>query len=355
MGLKNGLLLVLVSLISLTSCSEDPGVLFSKAETEAALGSKQVAINHLLKIQKSHPDYTEAYLFAAQLFFENNNLSEAINQCRRGLDGKADSAKLFRYLGQIYGLSDNAEKAYEYYRLAVESDPKNVDAHISLGDGLYEMGLDEQAIIHFNQALELDSANYTATVGKARIYANLKRTADAIVLLEAAIKDEPNRGPAYAILAYAQASTSLEEETIIANYEHAAKLDPGNKVIWDAYLNYIGRYKNRDVQDYMHEIPILKSFLSQFPEVIYAQHWLTNIYIQLAELDGLYWLEAAKQQCEKTLALDGDDHYSHYALGTIYLLQKKPRLALLEAQLAFEMNPLSMYSELIDRANLSID
>jgi len=105
----------------------------------------------------------------------------------------------------------------------------------------------------------------------------------------------------------------------------------------------------------MHEIPILKSFLSQFPEVIYAQHWLTNIYIQLAELDGLYWLEAAKQQCEKTLALDGDDHYSHYALGTIYLLQKKPRLALLEAQLAFEMNPLSMYSELIDRANLSID
>ena len=353
MGRKYLLLLVLVCSVLLLTCSEDPDISFSRAETEAALGSKQVALDYLFKIQKSSPRYTKAYTFASQLFFEDNNLSEAINQCKRGLDAKADSAKIFVYLGKIYDLSDNAEKAYEYYRLAVESDPKSLDAQISLGKALSEKNIYKQALIHFDQALKLDSANYMATVWKARIFTINKRTADAIVLLEEAIKDEPMRGSAYAMLAFAQENTSLAEEVILENYAIAVKLNPRDRESWDAYLKYVGRFKNRDVQDYMDEIPVLQSFLSQYPKAIYAQHWLTNIYSQLAELDGLYWLEAAKQQCEKTLALDGDDHYSHYALGMIHLLQKKPRLALLEARLAFEMNPNPTYLELIDRAKLS--
>jgi len=354
-GYKLWYVLVLASSILFLSCSEDPDILLSKAETEADLGSKRVALDYLFKIQKSSPKYTKAYTFASQLFFENNNFSEAVNQCKRGLNAEADSAEIYRHLGMIYSLSDNAEKAYEYYRLAVESDPKNVEAQISLGKALSEKNIYKQALIQFDQALKLDSANYMATVWKARIFVNLKRTADAIILLEGAIKDEPEIGLAYGMMAYALENTAAEEKTIIENYEHAVNLDSGNRVIWYAYLNYIGRWKNREPQDYMDEIPILKSFLSQFPEVIYARHWLTNIYSQLAELDGLYWLEAAKQQCEKTLALDGDDHYSHYALGMIHLLQKKPRLALLEARLAFEMNPDPTYLELIDRAKLSIN
>jgi tetratricopeptide (TPR) repeat protein len=347
--------LVLSSSILILACSEDPDILFSKAETEAALGSRQKALNYLFEIQNSHPDYTEAYIFAAQLFFENNNFSEAVNQCKHGLNAEADSAEVYRYLGLLYSFNDNKENAYEYFRMAVESDPNNVEAHISLGKVLGEMNIYKQAIIHFNQALELDSANYMATVGKAQIYANLKRTADAIILLEAAIKDEPNRGPAYAMLAYTLENTATEEEAIIENYVHAVKLDPENRVIWDAYINYVGRWKNREPQDYMELIPAIKNFHSHYPDVIDAQHWLANVYFQLAELDGLYWLEAAKKQCKKVLAVDSNDHYSHYVLGRVYLLEEKPRLALLEAQLAFEMKPSSEYSELIDRAKLSVD
>lgn len=355
MGYKLWHVLVLATSILLFSCSEDPDILFSKAKTEADLGSRQKALNYLFEIQNSHPEYTEAYIFAAQLFFENNNLSEAVNQCKRGLDAEADPAEIYRYLGNLYSLSDNNESAYQYFRMAVESDPNNVEAHISLGKVLGEKNIYKQAIIHFNQALELDSANYMATVGKAQIFANLKRTADAIVLLEAAIKDEPTRGPAYAMLAYALENTATEEKTILANYALSVKLDPENRVCWDAYLRFLGRLKDRDVQSYMEDVPIIKNFVSHFPKEIYARRWLVNIYFDLAELDGIYWLEAAKQQCEKILAMDENNHYSHYALGRIYFEQKKPRLALIEAQIAFEMNPKSTYLELIDEAKFSID
>ncbi len=55
MGLNRWLTLIFISLVLLVNCSEDPDILFSKAETEAALGSKQTAIDYLLRIQNSSP------------------------------------------------------------------------------------------------------------------------------------------------------------------------------------------------------------------------------------------------------------------------------------------------------------
>jgi len=81
MGLKRGLIFAILGLFILTACSEDPDVLYSKAETEAALGSRQKALSLLMVIQQTHPDYTKAYLFASRLFFEDNNLTDAVNQC----------------------------------------------------------------------------------------------------------------------------------------------------------------------------------------------------------------------------------------------------------------------------------
>ena len=352
MGYKLWHVLVLASSILLFSCSEDPDILFSKAKTEADLGSRQKALNYLFEIQNSHPDFTEAYLFAAQLFFENNNLSEAVNQCKLGLDAEADSSEIFRYLGKMYYNSGDTEIGYQYIQMALDVNPANVEVQISIGTILISKNLYDQALPHFNLALELDSANYIATVRKARIFVNLKRTAEAIVLLEAAIKDEPTRGLAYAILAYAQESTSAEEKTILENYALAVKHDPKNKTAWYYYGKFIGRFKTRDVQTYMEFVTAIKNYRSHFPEDIWGRGSLAWAYLELAELDSPTWLEVAKQQCEQVLAIDGDDHWSHYLLGRLYLLQKKPRLALLEAQLAFEIEPLSRYLELIDRAKL---
>jgi len=345
MGLNRWLILVLISAMALFSCSEDPDVLFSKAETEAALGSKQQALNYLMKIQKSSPQYTEAYLFAARLFFEDKNLSEAINQCKRGLDAKADSAQILRYIGEIYYLSGSMESAYQYYRMAVEADDNNVEAHISYGLVLNQKELFKQALTHFDKALELDSANYAATMGKAQTLIKTNKNTEAIVLLEAAVEDEPMKGPAYGILAIAQENTSIEKKAILDNYALAVKLEPKNKTVWKAYVSFM--IKDQEKQD---AIQVIKSYLNFYPDASDARHDLANLYIDLAQVESLSWLEAARQQCEQAIMINGNDHYAHALLARIYLLQEKPRLATLEAQLAFEINPITVYRELVDQA-----
>jgi len=345
MGLKHGLIPAILGLFILTACSEDPDVLFSKAETEAALGSRQKALNYLFEIQQSDPDYTEAYLFAAQLFMEDNNPTEAVNQCKRGLDAQADSAQILRYIGDIYYQTGSVENAYQYFRLAVQANPENVESQISMGYILDEKDLYEAAISHFDNALELDSANYKATVGKARTLRNSGSTAASIELLEEAVKSEPMEGAAYGALAMAQENTAEEDKVILENYALAVKLSSKDKSIWDAYVDFM-----MDGQDQKEAVKVLQNYLYHFPQVIEGRHRLAELYIDLARAESLSWLDAARQQCDQALLADQNDHYSHALLAKIYLLQDKPRLAILEAQLAFEINPNTEYRELVDQA-----
>jgi Tfp pilus assembly protein PilF len=97
-------------------------------------------------------------------------------------------------------------------------------------------------------------------------------------------------------------------------------------------------------------IKVHQRYNTSFPNDLGGYHRLTKIYIDLALEEGLSWLDAAKNQCDNALLIDGDDHVSHANLARIYLLQEKPRLAVLEAQLAFEIQPSSDYRELVDRA-----
>ena len=345
MELNRWLIIIFVCLTALVACSEDPDILFSKAETEAALGSRQKALNYLLEIQKSSPKYTEAYLFAAQLFFEDNNLSDAVAQCKRGLDAQADSAQILRYIGEIYHQSGSMDNAYQYYRMAVKADEKNVEAQISLGYILNEKDLYEPALVHFDRALELDSANYQATVGKAYTMGNSGKTAASIELLQEAVKNEPMEGAAYGALAMAQESTAVEDKVILDNYALAVKLSSKDKKIWDAYVAFMMKD-----QDTKQAVKVLQNYLYHFPEATPGRHRLAELYIDLARVESLSWLDAARQQCEQALITENDDHYSHALLAQIYLLQEKPRLAILEAQLAFEINPNTQYRELVDQA-----
>ena len=345
MRLKRGLILTILGMFILTACSADPDVLYSKAETEAALGSRQKALNYLLEIQQSSPEYTEAYLFAARLFFEDNNLTDAVNQCKRGLDAQADSAQILRYIGEIYHQSGSMENAYQYYRMAVQANGDDVDAQISMGYILNDKDLYEQALTHFDKALELDSANYQATVGKARTLKNSGKTAASIELLEEAVKSEPMEGAAYGALAMAQEKTATEDKDILENYALAVKLSSKDKSVWDAYVEFMMKD-----QDQKEAVKVLQNYLYHFPQVIEGRHHLAELYIDLARSESLSWLDAARQQFDQALITDQNDHYSHALLAKIYLLQKKPRLAILEAQLAFEINPNTEYRELVDQA-----
>ncbi len=341
---------IIMGLLLIFGCTEDPDLLYSRAETEAELGSRQRALDHLIQIQRSTPTYTDAYLFAARLFFEDDNFIEAINQLKRGLDAGADSALITRYIGEIHHLKGSDEEAYRYYLQALRYNPDYEEVQISMGIILREKELRDRALNHFEQAMQINPVSYLAMVNRGITLGEMERTGEAIEILEQAIEDFPMDGPAYGALAYVQQKTGTVREAILDNYALAIRLSSKDRMLWDHYLDFMAADSN-----YQTVIKAYQRYTKEFPNDLVGQHRLQDIYLELATMESISWLDAARQACDRALLLDKDDHVSHANMARIYLLQEKPRLAILEAQLAFEIQPTSEYRELIDQARFLID
>ncbi len=344
------LLILLVFLLGFMACSEDPDLLYSKAETEARLGSRQRALNYLLQIQASQPGYTEAYVFAADLFMDDDNFPEAIAQLKRGLDARADSTRLLYKIGTLYQRGGDLDNAARYYQSALELDPQNGPADVSMGQVLLAKDLYDRAIVHFDKALQNNPGNYDARLGKSMALTRLDDTGLAIEILEKTIEENSMAGEAYGYLAYTQEQTGVEREAIQENYSIAVRLSPENQDIWQHYLDFVAADSNLQAAIEIHQ-----AYNQLFKKDLDGYHRLASLYLDLAMQEGLSWLDAAKNQCDQALLLDDDDAVSHGNLARIYLLQQKPRLAILEAQLAFEIHPSSEYRELVDRAQIKME
>ena len=153
------------------------------------------------------------------------------------------------------------------------------------------------------------------------------------------------KGPAYGVLAYTQEKLELDPDGVADNYALAVRLAPGDRQTWLHYLDFLASDPDRRTVIKIHQ-----RFNKLFPEDLEGYHRLTDLYLELATSESLSWLDAARQQCERALLLDKNDHKSHASLARIYLYQEKPRLAILQAQLAFEIQPSAEYRELIDQA-----
>lgn len=350
MRVRVGTLFIILGLVLFTGCSEDPELLYTMAETEAELGSRQKALEHLVSIQRSHPDHTDSYLFAARLFHEDDNFPEAINQLKHGLDSGADSAKITRYIGELYHLRDNPEEAYHFYLQALRFNPDLEEVQISMGKILLERMLYDRALNHFNQALQINPDNYNAKVHKGLTLGETEQTGEAIELLEEAIDAEPMKGDAYGALAYVQQKTGAVREAIEDNYALALRLSPQDQLAWSHYLDFMSADSS-----YQNQAKAIQRYTKQFPEDPSGYHRLADLYIELARTESASWLDAARQACDRALLIDQDDHVSHANMARIYLLQEKPRLAILQAQLAFEIMPNGAYRELIDQAKFMLD
>ena len=228
--------------------------------------------------------------------------------------------------------------------------PDNEEIQISMGKILHEKMLYERALNHFEQALQISPDNYEAIICKGLTLGELERTGEAIEIMEKAIEDYPMEGQAYGALAYVQQKTGTVRDAILDNYALAIRLAPKDLKIWEHYLDFMEEDSN-----YQEIIRAFQRYTKEFPNDLRGYHRLADIYLDLATQESVSWLEAARQACDKALLLDRDDHYSHANMARIYLLQNKPRLAILEAQLAFEILPTTEYRELIDQARFLIE
>jgi tetratricopeptide (TPR) repeat protein len=98
----------------------------------------------------------------AQAYADAGCLSDAIEQMKKAVDLCPTFADLQTRLGTLYRDAGNLALAREHYRAARDANPKYPVARVLLGVTLLSLGMADQAIIEWREALALDPENKSA-------------------------------------------------------------------------------------------------------------------------------------------------------------------------------------------------
>lgn len=119
------------------------------------------------------------------------------------------------------------EEAIVHYNKALELDPTYSEAHFNLGNAVLRLGRVDDAIAHYEKALETNSSNIPAHYNLAGVLAQSGRLDAAIDHYKKILEKDPNHAAAHNNLGVALARAGRVEEAV-AQYAKALELNPGN-------------------------------------------------------------------------------------------------------------------------------
>jgi tetratricopeptide (TPR) repeat protein len=121
------------------------------------------------------------------------------------------------------------EDALRFARLAfaeaVERDPSLAEAHHDLATTMRELGMAEDAIAHYQRALELAPDDVDALIGLGAAQCDAGKLDEAIKTLERASESHPDSGRAYANLGVALEAAGRDEKAAAAYAKAVARFD----------------------------------------------------------------------------------------------------------------------------------
>jgi len=121
------------------------------------------------------------------------------------------------------------EDALRFARLAfaeaVERDPQLGEAHHDLATTMRELGMAEDAIAHYQKALELLPDDVDSLIGLGAAQCDAGKLDEAIVSLERSVESHPDNGRAFANLGVALEAAGKDEKAVAAYAKAVARFD----------------------------------------------------------------------------------------------------------------------------------
>ncbi|MGD9210875.1 MAG: tetratricopeptide repeat protein [Desulfobacteraceae bacterium] len=90
-------------------------------------------IEALKKLTRENPEDADSWIKLGHLYFDTNQIDEAINAYETSLKYSSDNANVLTDLGVMYRRSGNPEKAVEKFDQAIASDPSHEIARFNKG------------------------------------------------------------------------------------------------------------------------------------------------------------------------------------------------------------------------------
>lgn len=126
--------------------------------------------------------------------FQRGNRDKALDQLELAAAADPKYAAPRVFLGQLLLAKrgpENAAKAAEHFRAALEAEPENVPAHTGHGEALLELGRVDEAAAAFEKAVALDATYTPAVSNLALVLARQGKAADAEAKFKAALELNP--------------------------------------------------------------------------------------------------------------------------------------------------------------------
>lgn len=238
-----------------------------------------------------------------------DNYRKAVAHFEKAISIDPDFSQAYLYLGRAYSSLFDEEKSQAAFRKAIEIDPDYLEARASLAGSLLDTGAVDEAIRQLNVVTQRDTSNAMAFYLEAEAYRLKEAYPQAIEAARQAIKLTPANAEAHLWLADSlRMSGALQDST--GEYVSYLKLSDFDSKL-AGRLNYyvlgyiagIGRKKRAAQTDTWRDMRSLAYF------------GLCDAERKLSHYD------AAVTYCQKSLAYDPKDPYTHYALALCYMHQ----------------------------------
>lgn len=202
---------------------------------------------------------SQKQLNKAQQLQRQGQLDEALEAFSLALEENPKLVEAYMGIGEIYRERGDFESASQSYRQATEISPNSFDAHFYHGLTLQLLGKIRDSVITYLRALAIEPESYEANLNVASAYLQLGRAADALPYAQRATELKPDQQAAWANLAAVFSLVGQYEQAVDA-YRQAVELGELAEQILLGLAN-----AHIHLKHYTRAINVLKSLNRQFP------------------------------------------------------------------------------------------
>src|SRR5262245_61835243 len=127
----------------------------------------------------------------AHAFYSDLLLGAAVEHAMAWVEIEPWSGRGWQLLGEIKETSRDMPGAMEAYQNSVERNPALARAQVGYADALFRQLRLEEAVVHYQRALEVNPGDRDARLGITRTYVQLDRLADARAVVAGLVADYP--------------------------------------------------------------------------------------------------------------------------------------------------------------------
>ena len=273
----------------------------------------EIALDSYRKVLKANPYNREALIKIAtinQTYFKEN-IDEAMDCYNKLLESEPQNSHIYYELGHLYLDKNDKMNAANAFKLSLKYDSKNAFAHNALAYSLVQLGLTDEAIEHYKEAINLNPDNeWTAIVAQAlgTVYTEIKHNNEAaIAMYQTALVLNPDCADIYISMGDVFAAEG-DNDLAIKHYCDAIKADENS---FEAYTKCAMALWNND---YLEEAIIAyNKALKINPDSAIVYNNIGVIY-----LDGIGNTEYALECFENAYDLDNEYTMAAFNMGRIH-------------------------------------